>query len=226
MAWEIAFPEAWSAKQREIAERTLANFERLIADAKLLVAHGRFKSAFSLSVLALEEVGKVALSLWDNPEELRAYDRKWTFHRKKQTAATMLLQAEHGVLEAIRLLKTRDPNAELPQPQEGRAIREALAEAIASSKASRLAFYVALGATERVKHLGFYFDEDSYDLGLTGDDLTREAVMESIMEAEQSASLLSNRMVIAAARNLYLLSEIPKPPPDWRRRPEDRPDAG
>jgi AbiV family abortive infection protein len=48
------------------AERNeiVSNAARLLRDAKLLVDNERYASAFALSVLALEEIGKVVLELW------------------------------------------------------------------------------------------------------------------------------------------------------------------
>jgi AbiV family abortive infection protein len=43
----------------------IANAARLLADAKLLVDHARFASAFALAVLGVEEIGKVALEIWE-----------------------------------------------------------------------------------------------------------------------------------------------------------------
>jgi AbiV family abortive infection protein len=53
-------------------ERTLimANAARLLADAKLLVDHTRFASAFALAVLGVEEIGKVILDIWETAEPL------------------------------------------------------------------------------------------------------------------------------------------------------------
>ena len=46
----------------------VANTARLLSDAKLLNEHGRYASAFALAALAMEEIGKVILKLWDVSE--------------------------------------------------------------------------------------------------------------------------------------------------------------
>lgn len=109
------------------------------------------------------------------------------------------------------------------------ALTRCMALGMKSRSAIEIAFVTetgepALGATERVKHLGFYFDEESYDLGLTGNDVSHESVTDSIAEAERSASLLGNTMVLAGAKNLYLLSNEPRPPHGWSAQSADASD--
>lgn len=221
MEGSVAFPATWSAKEREMACRTVQNVHRLLADARLLMAHERVASSFALSILALEEVGKVALALWGDSDELRAIDRRWTFHRKKQTAATMLLQADHAISETKRLLGDLSlDELAVPDPEKAREIREALTKSIAESRESRLAFYVALGATEKVKHLGFYFDEGNHALGLNAGELSSTDANDSLSEAARAVGLLSNALVVKAARSLYLLADKPLPPPDWNQASE------
>ncbi|WP_158584909.1 AbiV family abortive infection protein [Brevundimonas sp. LPMIX5] len=187
--------------------RIVLNAQRLLADADLLMSHRRGGSAIALSVLALEEVGKVVLELWGNPEELRKIDRRWTYHRRKQAAATMLLQADQAISETFVLLKSIDGLRGVTR-EVAKSFREDLANSIASSKEAKLSRYVALGATERVKHLGLYFDQESYEMGLIEDDHSSsylDQALEISIEARRAMSLLSNGVVMRAARSLYLL---------------------
>jgi AbiV family abortive infection protein len=64
----------------------IANAPRLLKDAKLLLDHGRYASAFALSVLALEEIGMVVLDLWGRPEVQPKPSKRPSAHVRKQTA--------------------------------------------------------------------------------------------------------------------------------------------
>jgi hypothetical protein len=48
---------AMKSERKAAVPDVVSNAERLLADAELLIEHGRFASAFVLAVLALEEVG-------------------------------------------------------------------------------------------------------------------------------------------------------------------------
>jgi len=73
----------------------IANAARLLKDAKLPVDHERYASAFALSVLALEEIGKVVLDLWDKPEAPpKLINKRPSAHVRKQAAVSSLLLAE------------------------------------------------------------------------------------------------------------------------------------
>jgi len=66
------------------------NANSLLADAKLLLENNRFERAVSLSILAIEEVGKSsiirAILLTDDPEELKKEWQNYRKHIEKNTA--------------------------------------------------------------------------------------------------------------------------------------------
>lgn len=206
-AVSVAWPPDCAEDRRAMLERIVMNAHRLLSDADLLMSHRRGGSAIALSVLALEEVGKIVLDLWGNPDELRQVDRRWTYHRRKQAAATMLLQSDQAISKTFTLLKSIEGVSGITS-EVAKDFRENLAKSIASSKEAKLSRYVALGATERVKHLGLYFDQESYKMGLVEDDHSSsylEQAREISSEARRSISLLSSSIVVKAARSLYLL---------------------
>jgi AbiV family abortive infection protein len=160
----LAAPAAWSAEKRHRAEAIVRNAVRLLDDASLLATYHRHGTAFTLAIFSLEEAGKVALQIWGDTARLRAVDSKWTSHIKKQAAATSLLQAEI----ANRALKMkfdewRVPSQAACSPEQFEQLREHLAKALYESREHRLSEYVALGATERVKHVSLYVDDWSLD---------------------------------------------------------------
>jgi hypothetical protein len=70
---------------------TLSNATRLLNDARLLVDHRRFASAFALAVLGVEEIGKVLLDGWKADKPLAKPKGSSTLHIQKQTAVSSLL---------------------------------------------------------------------------------------------------------------------------------------
>jgi AbiV family abortive infection protein len=82
-------------------ERTavIANAARLLQDAKLLVDHTRFASAFALAVLGVEEIGKVILDIWGSAAPLSKPVVRRSAHIRKQSAVSSLLLASFAVRE-------------------------------------------------------------------------------------------------------------------------------
>ena len=82
-------------------ERTavIANAARLLQDAKLLVDHTRFASAFALAVLGIEEIGKVVLDIWGSAAPLSKPVVRRSTHIRKQAAVSSLLLAAFAVRE-------------------------------------------------------------------------------------------------------------------------------
>jgi len=73
------------------ALRVIANAARLLKDAKLLVDHTRFASAFALAVLGIEEIGKVILDIWGHATLLSKPALRRSAHIRKQAAVSPLL---------------------------------------------------------------------------------------------------------------------------------------
>ena len=70
---------------------TLSNATRLLYDARILVDHKRFASAFALAVLGIEEIGRALLDDWNADEPLAKPKGSPTLHIQKQTAVSSLL---------------------------------------------------------------------------------------------------------------------------------------
>jgi AbiV family abortive infection protein len=69
----------------------LGNATRLLDDARLLVEHRRYASAFALALLGFEEIGKVLLKSWEDEKPL-AKAKVWrSQHVQKQAAVATLL---------------------------------------------------------------------------------------------------------------------------------------
>jgi AbiV family abortive infection protein len=69
----------------------LGNATRLLDDARLLVDHQRYASAFALALLGVEEIGKVLLTSWEAEKPL-AKAKVWRSpHIQKQAAVANLL---------------------------------------------------------------------------------------------------------------------------------------
>jgi AbiV family abortive infection protein len=71
--------------------------ERLFLDAKLLLENDRCASAYSLAVLALEEIGKLLLDIWDASSKSPKKKAPSNLHRSKQSAVASLLLADYLV---------------------------------------------------------------------------------------------------------------------------------
>jgi AbiV family abortive infection protein len=69
----------------------LGNATRLLDDARLLVQHSRYASAFALAVLGVEEIGKALLRGWDDEKPLAKSKGRLSGHVRKQTAVASLL---------------------------------------------------------------------------------------------------------------------------------------
>jgi AbiV family abortive infection protein len=69
----------------------LGNATRLLNDARLLVDHHRYASAFALAVLGVEEIGKLLLKGWEAEKPLAEPKGRTTAHVRKQAAVAALL---------------------------------------------------------------------------------------------------------------------------------------
>ncbi|KRR14543.1 AbiV family abortive infection protein [Bradyrhizobium valentinum] len=69
----------------------LGNATRLLDDARLLVDHRRYASAFALALLGVEEIGKVLLKSWEAERPLARSKERHSAHIQKQAAVATLL---------------------------------------------------------------------------------------------------------------------------------------
>jgi hypothetical protein len=77
-------------KRRSRQTLVLANATRLLNDARILVAHRSFASAFALAVLAVEEIGKALIEHWSEDAPL-GKAKSASLHIQKQMAVSSLL---------------------------------------------------------------------------------------------------------------------------------------
>ena len=82
-------------KAAPFIDKTIANAKRLSDDARLLIEHGRYLSAISLSILAIEEFGKLLITIWGVKN--KASKRAFPTHTEKQSATFALLSASEAV---------------------------------------------------------------------------------------------------------------------------------
>lgn len=77
----------------ELARALLGNAEQLVADAELLLEHGRHPRAAALSLMALEEMSKIQFcvdSIVDDTPVPGARSKEWTNHKDKFTGVKAL----------------------------------------------------------------------------------------------------------------------------------------
>jgi AbiV family abortive infection protein len=116
----------------------IANAARLLKDAKLLLDHGRYASAFALAILALEEIGKVVLDLWGRPEASPKPSKRPSAHVRKQAAVSSLLLAESVTKEWGELVNREGPSSE--------ALVEGVARSMHHSEPGRFHWMVGIGS--------------------------------------------------------------------------------
>jgi AbiV family abortive infection protein len=146
----------------------LANAERLISDAHLLVANGRCATGYALAVLALEEIGKAILEVW----HVKNKPSKSPFvssHIKKQAAVSALLLARYTI-KFMNNLGDKTPEDE--------ELAVKMAESIAESDEGKFERHVSIGAIDKTKQLAIYRDEwfesiGAYDIDFDASDVFR-----------------------------------------------------
>ena len=128
-------------------ERTavIANAARLLQDAKLLVDHTRFASAFALAVLGVEEIEKVILDIWGTAAPLSKPVVRRSAHIRKQAGVSSLLLGSFAVREFGTVVD--EANDEL---------FHRVAEAFRLSAEGQLMSQVQGGALDKTKQLGLY----------------------------------------------------------------------
>jgi AbiV family abortive infection protein len=179
---------------------------RLLDDADLLARHERFATATSLCILALEEVGKIALRLFGPEPDLSGMRGRSNIHVKKQLAATSLLQAafcEKFLIERFEAwgIAETDPRSD----EQNAELCELLAIGIASSREMQLLEYVRLGSTERVKQMGMYADEWHLEFGFKPGGVPVWEYEALSWEGRRALTLLVNPRVIRFALAIYNL---------------------
>lgn len=151
------------------------NAVRLFNDARFLSEAGRHASAFALTVLSLEEVGKLILDRWSISAEVK-HTKGETAHRRKQRAALSLLVAK-DMEHRFWLLAEGGKIDELSKDKAANDLMGGSAFQAHSATAS--------GALEKAKHLAPYRDHWSEPTGLSAEHFAVDDVKAilSIMQA-------------------------------------------
>jgi len=175
-------------------ERTavIANAARLLQDAKLLVDHTRFASAFALAVLGIEEIGKVILDIWGSAAPLSKPVVRRSTHIRKQAAVSSLLLAAFAVREFGTAVD--DASEELVQR---------VAEGFSLSREGQLMFQVLGGALEKTKQLGLYRDDWLTDASLHADQFSDADVDAIFTNAGRAMEVVGDARIMRTGRAIY-----------------------
>jgi AbiV family abortive infection protein len=133
-------------------ERTeiVLNALRLLEDAKLLRDNERYASSFALATIALEEVGKLIINIWQSQKPLIFHKSGRITHRRKQAAASALLLAK----QAEEIAREVDPNVPIDDE-----LVSLLAEELIKTDAMRSFELVEMGAVDKTKEVALYRDD-------------------------------------------------------------------
>ncbi|MET3335375.1 AbiV family abortive infection protein [Bradyrhizobium ottawaense] len=175
-------------------ERTvvIANAARLLKDAKLLVDHTRFASAFALAVLGVEEIGKVILDIWASAAPLSKSVVRRSAHIRKQAAVSSLLLGSFAVREFGTVVD--DANEELIQR---------VAEAFRLSPEGKLMSQVQGGALDKAKQLGLYHDDWLTDASLHADQFSDADVHAIFSIARRAIEVVDDARIMRTGRAIY-----------------------
>jgi AbiV family abortive infection protein len=181
--------------QQNDDQRTLImeNAARLLADAKLLVDHNRFASAFALAVLGVEEIGKVVLDIWETEKPLTKPARRKSSHLRKQAAVGSVLLGSFAIKEFGAIVGVSIPDD----------LVESVAKAFHGSIEGRLLRHVEIGAVERTKHLAMYRDEWLTEASLRANQFEKSDVTGLFEYARSAVAVLGDGRAMRAARAIY-----------------------
>jgi len=139
----------------------IKNAGRLIDDARLLLDHGRSESAASLSVLAMEEIGKAFLIRIGDRDGARS-------HKKKQGACWTLIFASHLIKEIqaagfdiIRAEELSDWQKKWAETHDGASIVAERIKDKLNSDPMPVADILRSGIGNELKKAGYYCDLDT-----------------------------------------------------------------
>lgn len=200
----VAKPRHWSEEELQSAELVVKNAIRLLDDATLLQTYERWGTAYTLSTIAMEEAGKVALQLWSDDDVVQTIGKSWTYHLKKQAAAACLLMADFAKTTIDSHPARKGMGTFVRGNEEDEAeLGEYLAKALHGSAASRLLEHVALHAVERSKHVGLYADDWNLKRGLRALRFTEQESVQATNEARKAIRLLRSEDHVRIAGAVY-----------------------
>jgi AbiV family abortive infection protein len=170
---------------------TLSNSTRLLNDARLLVDHRRFASAFALAVLGVEEIGKLLLDGWNADAPLAK--PKASFHIQKQTAVASLLV---GAL-AVRTY----PEGSIVDPA-GEKLKS-LTKMFNESIEGRLFLLIRQQELDKRKQAALYQDDW---LTSVADDFAEEHVNSIFKIASDARDAIDDKFIRRVGRAFYELT--------------------
>lgn len=179
--------------ENERRTNIVANAARLLSDAKYLSDNKRFGSAFALSVLALEEIGKVVLDIWNASAPL-ASPKGSSAHLRKQMAIAALLLADRAVTEV------GDADIEDPIPDE---LVERVAKAMYESDTWKFSTHVKIGALDKTKQLALYRDDWFEAAGLYSSSFEDADITGMFDRAKSAIRAVGVPKIMRAARAIY-----------------------
>lgn len=172
----------------------VSNAVRLLKDAKLLVDNERYASAFALSVLALEEIGKVVLDLWDASQSVPKAGKRPSLHLRKQAAVSSLLLAQYTTKELDDLVSSGPMTSELI---------ERVARAMYESEAGRFARLVDVGAVDKTKLIAFYRDGWLESAGLHAGQFEASDVTQLFEKCRAAIAALGDSKTMHVGRAIW-----------------------
>jgi AbiV family abortive infection protein len=183
-----------SKRGEETNTLVIENAARLLRDAKLLVAHARFASAFALAVLGMEEIGKVVLDIWGRAGPLSKPIKRRTLHVRKQAAVGSLL------LASFAAEKFGDMDAELAITDD---LIERVAKAFWDSPEGKFLAHVEMGALEKTKHMGMYWDDWLIAASLHADQFDNADVSSMFETARRTIKVIGDPRIMRVGRAIY-----------------------
>ncbi len=130
----------------------ISNAKRLVRDAVLLKDHERYASAYALAILGLEEIGKVILKRWGEPDK----ERRW--HLNKQMAVSSLV-VMGDAMQRVRQ-EISDPSQLTPD------VFERVARTVMESETGHFIATVSSKLLDGWKQFALYNDGEFADAGL------------------------------------------------------------
>jgi AbiV family abortive infection protein len=172
----------------------IENAARLLRDAKLLVDHERFASAFALAVLGVEEIGKAVLDIWGRGGPLSKAIVRRTVHIRKQAAVGSLMLASFAVE------KFADLDAEVPMTDD---LLKRVSEAFQESPEGQFLAHVQSGTLEKTKHIGIYRDDWLTAASLHADQFNEMDVTSMFETARRAIAVVGDERIMRTGRAIY-----------------------
>jgi AbiV family abortive infection protein len=178
----------------------VANAARLLSDAKFLSDGGRFASAFALAVIALEEIGKVILDIWDEAVPLQKHKAAQSAHLRKQAAVASLLLARTAVTEV------GEANIDDPIPD---ILVERVAKALFESRDGKFSREVLMGALDKTKQVALYRDGWLDAAGLHADQFDQSDVTALFDRVRSAIEAVGDQKLVRVGRAIYEVGQRP-----------------